>query len=76
MSHSTVYVALRFTKELALFVGVVAGLLSSAVADQIVMKDGDRLSGTILKSDGKTLILKTTYAGEINVQWNEIQGMT
>jgi len=40
------------------------------------MKNGDRLSGTILKSDGKTLILKTTYAGELSVQWNEIQGIT
>jgi putative salt-induced outer membrane protein YdiY len=45
----------------------------SLLADQIVMKNGDRLSGTIEKSDGKTLVIKTEYAGEVTVQWPAIQ---
>lgn len=49
-------------------------LLSQCLfADQVVMKNGDHLSGTIEKSDGKTLILKTDYAGEITLQWSAIQ---
>jgi len=37
-------------------------------ADQITLKNGDRLSGTIEKSDAKTLVIKTEYAGEVTVQ--------
>jgi putative salt-induced outer membrane protein YdiY len=45
-------------------------------ADQIVLKNGDRLTGTIIKSDYKTLVLKTEYAGEVSVQWAGIEDMT
>ena len=37
-------------------------------ADQIVLKNGDRLTGTIEKSDDKTLLIKTEFAGEVSVQ--------
>ena len=42
-------------------------------ADQLAFKNGDRLSGTIVKSDTKTLIIKTTVAGEVAVQWQQVQ---
>jgi len=45
------------------------------LADQVSLKNGDRLSGTIVKSDGKTLVLHTDYAGDVNVNWSAIQGM-
>lgn len=45
-------------------------------ADQIVLKNGDRLTGTILKSDEKELVIKTEFAGEVTVQWPAIQEMT
>jgi hypothetical protein len=37
-------------------------------AEQIVMSNGDRLSGLIVKSDGKELVIKTEFAGEVTVQ--------
>jgi hypothetical protein len=43
------------------------------LADQVVLKNGDRLSGTIVKSDGKDLVLKTDYAGEITITYPSIQ---
>ena len=43
------------------------------VADQIVLKNGDRLTGTIEKSDNKTLLIKSEFAGEVSVQWAAIQ---
>ncbi len=46
---------------------------STMFADQIVLKNGDRLSGTIVKSDGKTLLIKTEFAGEVTVQWPAIE---
>lgn len=46
---------------------------STMFADQIVLKNGDRLSGTIVKSDGKTLLIKTEFAGDVTVQWPAIE---
>jgi putative salt-induced outer membrane protein len=43
-----------------------------AFADQVVLKNGDRLSGNILNSDGKTLVMKTEFAGEVTIQWPAI----
>ncbi len=42
-------------------------------ASQIVMQNGDKLSGTIEKSDDKELVIKTDYAGEVTVQLSAIQ---
>ncbi|HYM08154.1 MAG TPA: DUF481 domain-containing protein [Terriglobales bacterium] len=45
-------------------------------ADQIVLKNGDRLTGTIEKADSKTLVIKTEFAGEVTVQWPAVQEIT
>lgn len=43
-----------------------------ALADELKLKNGDRLTGTIVKADGKTLTLKTDYAGTITVSTDAI----
>ena len=48
----------------------------AAYADQVVLKNGDRLTGTIVKSDGKSLVLKSEFAGEVTIQWDAVQGFT
>ena len=48
-------------------------LFQFAFADQIVLKNGDRLTGTITKSDDKDFVIKTDFAGEVTVQWPAIQ---
>lgn len=45
----------------------------SLFADQVVLKNGDRLTGTIEKSDDKSLVIKTEFAGEVTVQWPAVQ---
>jgi putative salt-induced outer membrane protein len=47
-----------------------------ALADQVVLKNGDRLTGSITKSDGKVLVIKTDYAGEVTVNFDAIQNIT
>jgi len=42
-------------------------------ADQIVLKNGDRLTGNIEKSDEKALLIKTEFAGEVTVEWPAVQ---
>jgi putative salt-induced outer membrane protein YdiY len=44
-------------------------------ADQILLTNGDRITGDILKSDEKELVIKTEYAGEVTVQWPVVQAI-
>ncbi|MGA8618973.1 MAG: DUF481 domain-containing protein [Candidatus Sulfotelmatobacter sp.] len=48
----------------------------AVLADQITLKNGDHLSGTIVKSDGKTLVLHTDYAGDVTVDFKAIAQIT
>jgi len=54
----------------------VFGFSAALFADQIVLTNGDRITGQILKSDDKELVIKSEYAGEIKVQWPAVQGIT
>jgi putative salt-induced outer membrane protein YdiY len=45
-----------------------------AIADELVMKDGSRLLGTVLQKDaGSSFDFKTSYAGVITIQWAEVK---
>ena len=43
-----------------------------ALADQVTMKNGDRLTGTITKMDGKTLTFKSDLAGDVSIDWDKV----
>ena len=49
------------------------GLSTAVFADQVTLKNGDRLTGTVVKSDGKTLVLHTDAAGDVTIQFDTIQ---
>ncbi len=54
-----------------------AFLLSQALlADQVTLKNGDRLSGNIIKYDGKNLVLKSELAGEVTIPWDNVTAVT
>lgn len=48
------------------------GCLVASLADQVTMKNGDRLTGTIVKSDDKALVIKSEFAGVVTVTWDSI----
>jgi hypothetical protein len=50
--------------------------VAAAHADQITLKNGDRLTGAIIKSDAKTLVIKTEFAGDVTVQWPAVETIT
>src|SRR3984885_15048935 len=52
------------------------GLASAVFADQITLKNGDHLTGTVVKSDGKILVLHTEFAGDVTVQFMAITQIT
>jgi putative salt-induced outer membrane protein YdiY len=55
--------------------GMLCFFAGSVMADQVTLKNGDRLTGTIVKSDAKTLLIKTEFAGEVNVQRDAVSAM-
>ena len=61
----------RLLTLFALFVG----LTLSAMADQVSLKNGDRLTGAIVKSDGKTLVLRTAFADDVTIKFDAIQSI-
>ena len=42
-------------------------------ADQVAFKNGDQLTGAIVKSDTKSLLIKTAVAGDVTASWQEVQ---
>jgi putative salt-induced outer membrane protein YdiY len=61
----------------ACFVTLWLCLVSSfVIADQITLKNGDRLTGTIVSADGKSLNLKTDYAGDVTIKWDSVQSIS
>jgi len=58
-----------------LFLCYIAALCCNSYADQVVLHNGDRLSGTIVKSDEKELVIKTDYAGQVTVKWEAVQDL-
>jgi len=47
-------------------------LLTAAWADQVVMKNGDRVTGAIVKQDGKTITIKTDNFGVVTAPWDKV----
>ena len=49
--------------------------LSPIWADQIVLKNGDRITGTIVKKDGKSLTIKAEQFGVITTSWDQVESI-
>jgi hypothetical protein len=65
--------AVRFLPPLLL----IALLAASAVrADVVQLRNGDRLTGTVVAKHENTLVLKTPYAGDVRIQWSEVASLT
>jgi putative salt-induced outer membrane protein YdiY len=59
-------------RQTVLMSGFLCLCAATAEADQLTLKNGDRLTGTIVKSDAKILLLKTDFAGDVNLQWDAV----
>ena len=45
-------------------------------AEQVTLKNGDRLTGAIVSMDGKKLVVHTSYAGDVSIDWSEVSQFT
>jgi putative salt-induced outer membrane protein YdiY len=61
---------------MAIAIGLLAWPSTMAWADEVILKNGDRLSGDIVWMDKEVLKLKTSYAHDVQVEWKEVQSLT
>ena len=45
----------------------------SALADEVLVHNGDRLSGDVIRQEKSRLRLKTTYAGTVEISWKDVR---
>jgi hypothetical protein len=45
-------------------------------ADQLVLKNGDRVTGSIVKKDDKTITIKSDFFGVISAPWDQVESVT
>jgi Protein of unknown function, DUF481 len=57
--------------SLSIFLSL-AAILS---ADQVVLKNGDTLSGAIVKKDGAKLTIKSEFLGEVSMPWTAVKSI-
>ena len=65
-------------KGLIGLLGVVLLLLTAnpCRADEVVMKNGDRIQGKVVSMTQGKLVFKTTYAGTITIKWNQVEKLS
>ena len=51
-------------------------LAGPAGADELLMKNGDRLQGSVVSMSLGKLVFKTSYAGDITIKWEEVATLT
>jgi hypothetical protein len=51
---------------------VILSLSGIALADQVTLKNGDTVSGSIIKKDGDNLTVKSEFMGEVTIPWNAV----
>jgi len=60
--------------SIILFVSIL--FCNLAQADQIVMKNGDRVTGSIVKKAGKEIVIKTDQFGVVTTSWDQVASVT
>ena len=48
---------------------------STLLADQIVLTNGDTITGSIVKKDGGKLTVKSEFLGEVSMPWTAIKSI-
>lgn len=61
--------------RLVLFFILISILIPAAWADQIILKNGDRVTGNIIKKDGKNLTIKTDQLGTVVAPWDQVESI-
>lgn len=52
------------------------GVAAQCLADEVRLKNGDRITGQVLKKENGQVAVQTTYAGVITIQWRDVARIT
>lgn len=63
-------------KHLRFLLVVILWHSAPVAADEVKFTNGDRLTGNFVRSDARTLTLKSVVAGEVTVPWNKVEEVT
>jgi hypothetical protein len=68
---------LKLCTRASFFLFAMLGLMATGTlrADTVVLKNGDRLTGTAIKLDGGKLTFKTGYADAIAIAWDQVASL-
>ena len=67
---------MRFVRSNTLWMSLSVCLLAGAAwADQVVLKNGDRVTGSIIKKDGQSLTIKTDHFGVVTTTWDQVESV-
>jgi len=50
-------------------------LVTVVSADQVVLKNGDTITGAIIKKDGSKLTIKSEFLGEVSMPWDAVTSL-
>jgi putative salt-induced outer membrane protein YdiY len=50
-------------------------LASALLADQVVLKNGDTITGSIVKKDGDKLTIKSEFLGDVTMPWSAVRSI-
>jgi hypothetical protein len=64
------------TKVACLVAVLLTFTVNPAVADELFMKNGDRLQGKVKSMSKGKLIFETSYAGKITIDWDQVDRLT
>ena len=45
----------------------------AVMADEVVIVNGDRITGKVVRQDAGALKLETAYAGTLEIEWSQVQ---
>lgn len=65
------YVAIMFSVIILLMLSFM-----TASADEVHLRNGDRISGKIIRMVEGKLVVKTEYAGEITIDWQQVENLS
>lgn len=60
--------------SIIVLIGVILAL-SPALADEVVLKNGDRITGKLVRMEGSKLEFETAYAGKITIDWSQVASL-
>lgn len=63
----------KFLCSVVICLLVLTAAAPGVLADQIILKNGDRLTGKIVKKDGDKIIIETESAGTVAILWTAVE---